>query len=238
MNAHAYDVHRLAEEALEATLATAKPLAFALQPIRPLAAARGLPWSEALLRHDSVNTADFILAAERLRWVDRLDLRLAADALARVPKDTRISLNVSAQSISDPFFLPHYRDVLEASGFPLNQIVVEITETAEITNGVAAATFCRHLAAYGVAIALDDYEGGRFPVPMDALQIVKFAYRDDPLRLQNIAETASFLRNVGIATVAEHVEDHRALQQIAHLGIDYYQGHYDQGAATLWDTNR
>lgn len=237
MNLPVHDIRRVAEEQLSAVLRAGDPIGFAVQRIRPLSAPIGLPWVEVLVRNDYVSASDLVLAAERLNWIDRLDLKVAEDALSVMPSDVRVSLNVSGLSISNPSFADEYIDALEASGFPLAQVVLEVTETAEITNRMAATAFCARTSALGVRIAIDDYPGGKFPpLPMDMIHVVKFRYSDDPARLQNISELCAFLRQVNIATVAEHIETRRALQHAAQLGIDYSQGTLDEGGATPWPT--
>jgi hypothetical protein len=102
----------------------------------------------------------------------------------------------SGLSVSDPSFVARYEQALEESDFPLWQIVVELIETAEITNREAAAAFGSRFASRGVSIVLDDYSGGKLPVLMDSMHGHGFKswYAKDAIRLRNIAETSAFLR--------------------------------------------
>jgi len=182
----------------------------------------------------------FIPAAERYdlmghidRWVIRNVLQQYGERLARVP-DLSVAINLSANSLGEPFLLPFLHTVLEDSVLPAERILLEITETALINNMTAASRLVAEMRRAGCTVALDDFGSGlssfsylkQFPV--DYLKI-------DGSFIRNLAvnvvdrEIVSSINDIGhrlgVRTVAEWVEDESTLQALRTIGVDYAQGY-------------
>lgn len=182
----------------------------------------------------------FIPAAERYdlmghvdRWVIHHVLQdfgprlLAADGLS-------VSINLSANSLGEPFLLPFLHAELAQSALPASRIRLEITETALINNMAAANRLVAEMRRAGCTVALDDFGAGlssfaylkQFPV--DYLKI-------DGSFIRHLAASAvdreivSSINDIGhrlnIRTVAESVEDEETLQVLRAIGVDYAQGY-------------
>ena len=215
------------ESAVEHAIAAGDTMPFALQPICPLAAVPGpYRWYEVLARPCGSPVAAFILTAERIGRIDRIDLMIAHAALHRVRRDVQLSLNVSAVSISDRAFAQAYAAVIRLSGYPRHQLVVEITETADITDVAAAIRFCEEMRRLGIRIALDDYDGHRPALPPECAAIVKLHHRD--------LNQAMSLKHGDVSLVAEGVENETTLRDLLRAGVDYLQGHVRGGGARAW----
>jgi EAL domain-containing protein (putative c-di-GMP-specific phosphodiesterase class I) len=167
------------------------------------------------------------------RWVIRNVLQQYGERLARVP-DLSVAINLSANSLGEPFLLPFLHTVLGDSVLPAERILLEITETALINNMTAASRLVAEMRRAGCTVALDDFGSGlssfsylkQFPV--DYLKI-------DGSFIRNLAvnvvdrEIVSSINDIGhrlgVRTVAEWVEDESTLQALRTIGVDYAQGY-------------
>jgi EAL domain-containing protein (putative c-di-GMP-specific phosphodiesterase class I) len=186
--------------------------------------------------------AAFLPAAERyglIGEVDRLVLVKAAAVLAqrdeRAREGARIAVNLSALSVSDPRMLPFIERLLARQRVGPERLVIELTETASISDMEQAKAFCRGAEALGCAVALDDFGAG-----FGALQYLKhlpFTYlkidgefisglprsRHDRLVVRALVGLAT---GMGFKTIAEFVRDRPTLALLRELGVDYAQGYY------------
>jgi EAL domain-containing protein (putative c-di-GMP-specific phosphodiesterase class I) len=215
------------------------------QPIVAVADGR-VACYEALLRLADepdgrlVTPASFLPVAESsglVRDIDRLVLDRAAALLGGdddgLPAGAGIAVNVSALSVTDPTMLHHLQRRLRAHGADPSRLVVELTETASISDMDAARAFCGGVQALGCAVALDDFGAGFGSFRY--LKYLPFTYvkidgefvrnlprsRTDQLVVQALV---SVVAGMGGQTVAECVGDHDTLQMLADYGVDYAQG--------------
>ena len=199
---------------------------------------------EVLLRLEDdngalVQPADFIPASERYdlmgtidRWVIRSVLRDYGLRLHRA-QDVTIAINLSANSLNDPFLWPFLQEELVLSGLAPGRLRFEITETAVIDNLSAAGQFVAKARAAGCGVVLDDFGRGlssfaylrRFPV--DALKIDGDFIRQMAGSAVDraIVEAINAIgHRLGAVTVAEQVEDDATLDLVRAVGIDQAQG--------------
>jgi diguanylate cyclase (GGDEF)-like protein/PAS domain S-box-containing protein len=218
-----------------------------VQPIVPLsAAANSPPLYELLIRlrdekGDIVSPAAFLPAAERYnmmpgidRWVIRTAFRHLREGRLLAQQDgSRISINISGQSLSDEQFLEFVVDQLTRNGVRAGRICFEVTETAAIANLARATQFISVLKDLGCVFALDDFGSGLSSfaylkrLPVDFLKIDGGFVRD-MLRESidhSMVEAINQLGHViGIQTIAEFVESDAILERLRTLGVDYAQG--------------
>jgi diguanylate cyclase (GGDEF)-like protein len=201
--------------------------------------------AEALLRMvqdggDLVPPGAFLPAAERFHLASRIDKWVMQHALAwlkALPDPSAIrtlSINLSGHSIGDRAFHRHAIDSFRDAGPRIcQQVCVEITETAAVTNLGAAAAFITQIRALGVQVALDDFGSGASSfgylktLPVDYLKIDGQFVRDvvdDPLDEAAVRCFAEVARVVGVKTVAEFVDRPEVLAKLRSMGIDYAQG--------------
>jgi EAL domain-containing protein (putative c-di-GMP-specific phosphodiesterase class I) len=186
-----------------------------------------------------VAPAEFLPAAERyglIRDIDRLVIAKVARLLGEsLPgcEDSRIALNLSAVSVTEPDMLAYVERQLTRHGVDPQRLIVEITETSAISDIRLARTFCQGLRELGSAIALDDFGSGfgslqyLKQLPFDYLKIdgefiraLPFS-REDQLLVQALVGVA---RGLGKQTVAEYVSDDCTLALLCEYGVDYAQG--------------
>lgn len=184
-----------------------------------------------------VQPAMFIAAAERYSMMAALDRWVVDHAfrgIARLPADGIIyAINISGMSLSDEAFLAFVIGGLERHRVAPERICFEITETAAITHLPQAVRFVGQLVELGCRFALDDFGAG----------MASFSYLKS-LRAQFVKIDGSFVRgmqssafdrslveainrlghDMGLRTIAEHVEDEATLRALAELGVDWVQG--------------
>jgi diguanylate cyclase (GGDEF)-like protein/PAS domain S-box-containing protein len=188
---------------------------------------------------DLVAPAGFIPASERYdlmgnidRWVIRTALHGYGPQLRAAP-DLSIGINLSANTLDDPFLWPFLKEELAASGLASGRLHLEITETAVINNLAAASRFVAKARAAGCAVVLDDFGSGlssfaylrQFPV--DGLKIDGGFIRQITTSAVDraIVESINAIgHRLGAVTVAEQVEDDETLALVRAMGIDQAQG--------------
>lgn len=220
----------------------------------PLMAVEGLVrWDRR--RHGRVLPDDFVPVAERSGLVVALDLwmlrmtvrQLAAwaddPAMGKVP----VCVNVSGRTLLQQGFVEDVTAALAAQGVAADRLVVEVTETALVTDLGLARQHLQRLRAAGVRVAIDDFGTGYTSIahlremPMDELKIDgSFVQRlPDPgerILVQMINDVARLL---GVQTVAEGVETVAQAEILRSIGCDALQGYLyseplDAGAMARW----
>src|ERR1700677_2828263 len=129
--------------------------------------------------------------------------------------------------------LAYIERCLDRHGIDPTRLVIEITETAAISDMERAQAFCRGVSALGCAVALDDFGAGfgSFQylkhLPFDYLKIDGDFIRalphspKDQLVVQALVGLA---QGMGVQTIAEYVTDRATLELLRRYGVDYAQG--------------
>lgn len=230
---------------------------FRLQEIRPLSdAARSSYW-EVLIRMisrdgEEIMPGAFLPVAERyshMHHIDRWVFENLARQLNPLVKEygpqsfPHLSINVSAQSLSNRQLCKDIPLLLEKSGLPLNKFCIEITETAAISNIAATRSFLTDLHDRGCQIAIDDFGAGMASfnylrdLPIDVIKIDGSIVRDietDALDLKIVQSIQQIAEVMNCRSVAEFVETDGICRQLRDVGVDYVQG-YAIGRPILMD---
>lgn len=194
---------------------------------------------EALLRIDHGDR--LILPAEIMPVVESRHLEKELDQAvidqllkdlydSAIPVGTGVSINLSAVSISDPEIvtrLEPFRHFM--SDFKL---VVEVTETALITQMEAANENLAELRKRGFQVALDDFGSGysslsyltSMPVDIVKFDINLIRSLPDETHRRLVEHLLEFISSAGQETVAEGVDSEESLQRVRDIGFDYVQG--------------
>ena len=219
-------------------LLNTRRIAFALQPIVE-AGTRALAFSEALLRVEEsgriVAAGDVVPAMERSGLVPLVDMRvmeLVAAHLAAEPA-ARASINLSPLTLDSPDWLATLAAHVGRSRTIASRLIVEVTETVAIRDPDATRRKFDAMKALGVSLAIDDFGAGHTSFrhlrsfPVDIVKIdgafVQNLLRstDDQYFVRTLVDLAHHL---GMATVAEWVEDEETACLLAEWGVDYLQG--------------
>ena len=211
------------------------------QPIVEVATGRPVG-VEALLRWDHprrgrVEPMQFIPLAEETeliipigRWVLMEACRRAVELDPR-PDGLEIAVNVSAIQLRDPGLVDDVQRALDSAGLAPSRLILELTESAVISDIEAAAITLCELRTHGVRIALDDFGAGyaslqhlrAFPVDIVKLDrsFVVSSLENDSTVLSGLIEMAA---NLGMETVGEGIEEPSQLDMLRSLHCRYAQG--------------
>ena len=229
-----------AEETLEQALAHAierNELTVQYQPIVDRGGGTTVA-VEALLRWQRngkfISPAEFIPLAEKSGSIHAI----GAWVLRQACLDARgwnvaLSVNVSAVQFGAPGLSWEIERIVAKTGFPLNRLELEITETALLTAEEAVLRTMRRLREKGVAFALDDFGIGyssltylrRFP--FDKLKIDRTFIADIGMTVNAtiVHAVVSIGRSLGLKLVAEGVENSDQHRFLATAGVHYLQGY-------------
>ena len=188
-----------------------------------------------------VPPSEFIPAAERynvMSIIDRWVVTRAVELLKRRREQggtlPLLAVNLSGTSLNEQSFAEF---VLTTVGEPeiASALCFEITETAAVTSLSNATFFMRELKARGCKFALDDFGTGLSSfmylktLPVDFLKIDgQFISQiaTDAVDRSMVEAISKVGRALGIATVAEWVEDEAVLAELERIGVDFAQGYH------------
>ncbi|MCM8594156.1 EAL domain-containing protein [Accumulibacter sp.] len=183
----------------------------------------------------------FMEIAEHSGLIRQIDRQVIRQVFARMialfaaGRYYRFSINLSAVSINDPTLLSFIRHETSRSPMLPSHVVFEITETAAVSDFSSARAFMDSVREIGCSFSLDDFGVGFSSfnyvkqLPVDYVKIDGSFVRtlvdspDDQVFVRALAEVA---RGFGKKTVAEFVEDERALNMLRSFGVDYAQGYF------------
>ena len=152
----------------------------------------------------------------------------------RLGPDLGVSINVSAPGIVHGKVVAALLALRQAAGN--RKIVIEITETALITQMAVASEHIERLRRAGCLVALDDFGSGysslRYlsSMPVDLVKfdisMVRLLEHADPQQQVITSEVARMVRKAGYKIVAEGIETEALLDKVRTIGFDYAQGYY------------
>lgn len=201
---------------------------------------------EALIRWEHptrglLSPAEFIPIAETTGLITRLtmvvlDLALAqVSAWARTGLTVQVAVNLSARCLHDPALPDRVSAALARHGVPAQLLRLEITESMLMADPDRALVILRALAADGIRLSLDDFGTGYSSMsylrqlPVDELKIDRSFVLDmtgQPNDKVLVRTAVDLAHNLGLAVVAEGVEDARTLTALHDLHCDTVQGYH------------
>ncbi len=195
--------------------------------------------------------APYLTAAERYhltpeldRWVVKNTLKWIEENADFAARCEYFSINISGLSICDETFAGYITSCFRDCDVPPENICLEITETAAISNFVKACDFITAIRDLGCKFALDDFGSGMSSfaylkkLPIDILKIDGMFVKDilnDPIDLAMVKSINEVGHVMGLKTVAEYVENAEILRVLEGLGVDAFQGYHVAKPAALSD---
>jgi len=201
---------------------------------------------EALSRWTSatrgmVMPSDFIPFAERsdliiplTRWNLNASLRHAA-AMRDAQVMLDVSVNLSPRVFVERGFTEQFLGALEIWNVPAENVIVEVTETAILTDLEMSVRVLRRFRDRGVRVAIDDFGTGYASFsylrhfPATELKIDKSfvgTMLGDAHTGQLVGAMIDVARRMKLESVAEGVEDAATMEQLIAMGCDYLQGYH------------
>jgi diguanylate cyclase (GGDEF)-like protein len=183
--------------------------------------------------------AGFLMACENTGLMMPLTLQAMRQAMAQWREwhddglDLTMSVNISARNIQ--FDLPvQLVALLEQFGMPGSSLLLEVTESAVISNTEEAGRVIQQLLKMGVGISIDDFGTGHTSLAyMKDLSASEVKIDQSFVRTSaDSPRDAAFVRaavelghSLGMQVVAEGVETLEVLRVLTAVGCDVVQGH-------------
>jgi EAL domain-containing protein (putative c-di-GMP-specific phosphodiesterase class I)/CHASE2 domain-containing sensor protein len=200
---------------------------------------------EALVRWDHPERGllapdSFIPLIEQHGRAADLTLHVMAQALADArawrdgDRQLGVAVNISATLLHDHDFLHRLEQLLQASGFPVDRVTLEVTESAAMADPEAAVVALEGWRKLGVGVSIDDYGTGQSSlsylqrIPATELKIDRAfiaAITEGHRNLILVRSTIAMAHELGLAVVAEGVEDMAGLELLVEMGCDHAQGY-------------
>ncbi len=199
---------------------------------------------EALVRwqHPSrglVPPVEFIPFAEQTGYIRAITHWVLAHAIAQCAAwrseglPMNVSINISARDLMDDQLPEKFSALLSEHGCAARWLSLEITESAILDDPGRAIETLQRLSELGCKIAIDDYGTGYSSLaylrrlPLNELKIDKsfvMGMVEDASDAVIVRSTIDLAHNMGLAVVAEGVEDEATLERLRALGCDMVQG--------------
>ncbi len=202
---------------------------------------------EALLRWDRpgvgpVPPAEFIEFAEELGLIVDIGEWVLVEACRQSAEWSRngrqpspaVAVNIASNQLRNGVVLDQVERALERSGLDPSRLMVEITESSLIDDGVDASSTLATLRRRGVRIALDDFGTGYCSLsyvrslPIDMIKIDRSLVRSVNVERRDaalIGALVSLAASLDIEVVAEGVETVDQLASLLRLGCGLVQGY-------------
>jgi diguanylate cyclase (GGDEF)-like protein len=219
----------------------------AFQPIVELDGGR-VHMAEALVRwrhraRGVVGPAEFMALAEETGLIVPIGRRVLAEACEYAAGWTAcpdhgappaVAVNLSARQLLDPRLVADITQILDAVGLDPTRLVLEITESALISDSTAVMRRLRQIRSIGVRLAVDDFGTGysslsylhRFPV--DIVKIDRSFVDGVVAGWQGRAFLQAIMRltrTLSLTAVGEGVETREQLVALRAVGCQLGQGY-------------
>jgi diguanylate cyclase (GGDEF)-like protein/PAS domain S-box-containing protein len=184
----------------------------------------------------SIPPSEFIPTAEASDLINALTKKIVLEACQQAylwPGNFVLAINISAMQFRDPNLFELIRTTVQATGFPLNRIHIEVTESALLEDDETVRSTIASLKSAGMGLALDDFGTGFASLtrlhafPFDNLKIdmsfVRSMQHDSDSR-KIVASVIGLGQSLGMTVVAEGVETEEQATILRRLGCDVGQG--------------
>jgi diguanylate cyclase (GGDEF)-like protein len=178
----------------------------------------------------------FIPLSEEIGLIGTLGewiLRRACTDAAGWPDDVKLAVNLSAAQFRDENLVGIVERALQASGFPVHRLELEITESVLLQKSTGTLDILHRLKALGLNIVLDDFGTGYSSLsylrmfPFDKIKIDKSFVQEMPNRADCaaiVSAVTSLGRSLQIDTTAEGVETPEQFTLLQAAGCTQAQG--------------
>ena len=189
-----------------------------------------------------ISPAEFIETAETSRDIARIGqhvLRTACEETLQWMKacgqNIRLNVNVSPNEIVADGYFETLQQTLRETGFPPEQLELEITEHGILENISLSYDVLNRIRDAGVSIALDDFGTGYSSLsrleslPVDRIKIDReFFLRAESNRKaqQVVGLLAGLSRIINVNVIAEGIETHDHLRFAEIVGFSEMQGYF------------
>ena len=189
----------------------------------------------------AIPPSEFIEAAEQGSAIaDLTDFALdsamqALTVIRRAKPNFTLAVNLSPSLLDEPDLASQILEGLDSYGLDRSALILEITEAAQLADRSVAMDMLDRLAKAGVPLSIDDYGTGRSTldylrvIPAKEVKLDRSFVGDmiDNEQNRNLVEsTINLAKTLGLATVAEGVENRATLSMLKVMGCTYVQGYH------------
>ena len=184
---------------------------------------------------------EFIPIAERTGVIHPLTLWICRNAfkfkkqLQDQGYNINLSINISARNLQDPGFCQQINKIAKECNTTLNNVIMEITETAIMKDPDFALKVMSDLNKLGIRLSIDDFGTGysslsylkKLPVneiKIDRSFVMEMANNNDDQVI--VHTTLTMGHNLSLDVVAEGIEDAGTMEKLRQMGCDLAQGYH------------
>ncbi len=183
----------------------------------------------------------FIALSEHTGLIRPLTLWVIREALStchqwhKMGHKLKVAVNLSTHNLHDPQLTKHIQQACNERGIETSYLVLEITESAVMSDPISAMKVLGELSAMGINLSIDDFGTGYSSLaylkqlPMDEIKIDKSFVMDminDKDDYIIVRSTIDLAHNMGRKVIAEGVESPEIWNALDKLGCDMAQGNY------------
>jgi diguanylate cyclase (GGDEF)-like protein len=214
------------------------------QPVMDLNAGR-MVGVEALVRwddpeHGIIQPGDFIPVAERIGMIGSISQWVVHSACRQAHEwrtaglDLRVGINLPP-ILWQPSMLRRLTRTIQAFGIAADQLMIEITESAAMTDPDRTTRILRELHERGFGLAIDDFGTGYSSLsrlkqmPVTTIKIDRSFIRDlpgDGHSATMVAAIIGLARTLGLVPLAEGIETEDQLRFLTERGCPLGQGYH------------
>jgi len=179
----------------------------------------------------------FIAEAEATGAINLLTMWAIREAarflLTLSDASVRVSVNITAFDLATPKFVPSVLQVLAQENCPPNRLILEVTETAALSDRERASDILSDFRSHGIQIALDDF-GTCYSslailqeMPLDEMKVDRSFVTDlgEVERKKAVLEAMIEVgHRLGLTVTIEGVEHEESVDWLARNGCDVVQG--------------
>lgn len=188
-----------------------------------------------------ISPVDFIPVAEEIGLIDKIDIQIFKKAacffgqhINKKSSDLILSVNISVKHLMKNNFIEEIESVLELSGLPAENVVLEITESIMIESAEKAQQCINKIRSMGIKVAIDDFGTGysslgylnKFPV--NILKIDK-SFIDHLGSSESSKKYVEAIISIGhilnLEVISEGVETDEQLETLKSIKCNYIQGY-------------
>ncbi|NQZ22958.1 MAG: EAL domain-containing protein [Colwellia sp.] len=191
--------------------------------------------------HGFIYPDDFIPLAEQTGNIRYLTKWAIEEALKQYNKlkengfHIHMAVNISAIDLTDSDLVDFVKVALNKHNVVPNMLMLEVTESAIMSDPEKAITVLNQLKEMGVQLSIDDFGTGYSSMeqlkrtPVNELKIDKsfvlelISSNEDAIIVKSITDLA---HNLGLSVVAEGVENKQSLEILHKIGVETAQGYF------------
>jgi EAL domain-containing protein (putative c-di-GMP-specific phosphodiesterase class I) len=195
---------------------------------------------EMLARFDGEESpAGLIAAAEKSGQIAHLDYIMLSAAAVRLEQNQdpsyRLAVNISGESLQRLEVIRELCAVVAGHDFRRSRLIVEVTESAQISDIETAAIAVATLRSNGISVSLDDFGAGAASfgylraLEVDGLKFDGSFLKSPESNVRGLAlmrNVARMCAELGIAAVGERVETAADRKLLIEAGVRYAQGFF------------